>query len=674
MVWDYRIEFRFPLLPDFYGNPFMSDKTRLPFGSWPSAIQAQDLVRAGVNFSEPRCVGGREYWLERRPREGGRSVAVVLDEHGQIRDCIPEGYNIRSRAHEYGGGAWAVEERTSGPMLWFSNDPGGGLFRCEDGREPLRITEDGPWRFADLLPDPARNRLIAVREDHKVPKGREPINTLVAIAPDGQLTTLAYGHDFFASPCLSRDGKQLAWLSWDHPNLPWDHTTLWLANLDAEGRPVNSRAVAGTDHESIFQPSFDAQGRLVFASDRSDWWNLYRREFDGSLRALHPMEAEFGLPQWVFGMRTWAWLPDGRITCAYTQGGIWRQAILDPDSSEFTPLDTDLVDHNGIDAGPQGLLVVGARRDRPQHVARIATDGTVQILRDGGGLASAPGDLSLAVGIDYRTEGGAPAHALFYAPANARYRGPEGERPPVIVRIHGGPTGATGAGFNPQIQFWTTRGFAVVDVNYRGSTGYGRRYRESLYGQWGAADVDDCIHAVRQLDQQGLVDGQRAAIRGSSAGGYTTLAALAFRDFFAVGASLYGIGDLELLIRDTHKFEARYLDQLIGPYPQQKDRYRQRSPIHAVERLSAPVIFFQGDEDKVVPPNQAETMVRALQEKGVPVAHIVYPGEGHGFRQAAHIQRTLEAELYFYARIFGIELQERLEPVMEIQKGVSKNI
>ena len=646
----------------------MSNKTRLPFGAWPSPLHARDVARADVNFSEPRCVGDREYWLERRPEEGGRSVVVGLDEGGKPRDCTPHHYNVRSRAHEYGGGAWAVEAQASGPVLWFSNDPGGGIFRCENGKEPMRITEDGPRRFADLLPDPARNRLIAVCEDHAVPEGREPTNTLVAVAPNGSLPPLAAGHDFYSSPCLSRDGKQLAWLSWNHPDLPWDHTTLWLANLDAQGIPIDVRPVAGIERESIFQPGFDAQGRLVFVSDRSNWWNLYRRETDGQLRALCPMEAEFGLPQWVFGMRTWAWLPDERIACAYTHNGLWRQAVLDPESGELTPLDTGIVDHNGIHAGPRGLLVVGAGPHCPQRVTRIDPNGTVRVLRGGDKPPLASGDIATARGIQYPTEGGDIAHALFYAPTNIRHEGTEGERPPVIVRIHGGPTGAAGAGFNPQIQFWTTRGFAVADVNYRGSTGQGRRYRERLYGRWGEADVDDCIHTVRWLDRQGWVDAGRAVIRGSSAGGYATLAALTFRDFFAAGASLYGISDLEALLRDTHKFEARYLDQLIGPYPECKERYRARSPIHAVERLSAPVIFFQGDEDRVVPPNQAEAMVRALREKGVSVAHIVYPGEGHGFLRAETIQKTLELEWSFYAQVLGIEPSNGQTPVEDSRR------
>jgi dipeptidyl aminopeptidase/acylaminoacyl peptidase len=473
---------------------------------------------------------------------------------------------------------------------------------------------------------------------------------------------LVSGNDFYASPRLSPDGRQLVWLSWNHPNMPWDGTELWLATLDAGGRITDSRRVAGGKDVSIFQPRWSPEGKLHFVSDKSGWWNLYRWVEDRSEPAA-PMDAEFGLPQWVFGMSTYAFASEERIVCTYADRGIWHLAWLDLDSGRLREIGTGFTEVYQVQAGAGRVVFIGSSPSETASIVELdLPTGRMNVLRRSSGMAVEPDYLSEAQALEFPTAEGT-SHAFFYRPRNRDLAGPVDERPPLLVMSHGGPTGATGNGLSMGIQYWTSRGIAVLDVNYRGSTGYGRNYRQKLAGQWGVADVDDCIAGARYLAQKGLVDGKRLAIRGGSAGGYTTLCALTFHDAFAAGASRYGIGDLEALTRDTHKFESRYLDSLIGPYPECRDLYRKRSPIHWVDRLSCPVIFFQGLEDKVVPPSQAEAMVGALRRKGIPVAYQAFEGEQHGFRRAENVKRALEAELFFYAQVFGFELAEVIVPV-----------
>ncbi len=639
----------------------MTETRTAPYGSWRSPITAELIVSETIGLNSPQLDGEGIYWLETRPSEGGRTVVVRRGPDGHAGDVTPPGFNVRTRVHEYGGGAYSVLDGT----VYFSNFADQRVYRQRPGTTPEPLTPEDPLLYADFVVDPARRRLICVREDHG--SGGEPENKLVSLdlAAGGNDPgkTLASGHDFYASPRLSADGRQLAWLSWDHPNMPWDGTRLWLASYGDDGALEQPILVAGGEDESIFQPCWGADGSLYFVSDRGGWWNLYRWQ-DGRITAHFSMEAEFGLPQWVFGMSTYALAADGSLICAYGQGGRWHLGRLDPDLTELNPIDTPFTSIQSVTGGPAGVAMVVAAPTLPDAVVLLdPVTGSHQVLRESSAVALEPAYLSIPRPIEFTTPQGFTAHALFYPPRNRDFQGPADERPPLIVRSHGGPTAAASTALSLAIQYWTSRGFAVVDVNYGGSTGYGRAYRERLNSQWGVVDVDDCVSAARYLADTGEVDPERLAIRGSSAGGYTTLAALTFRDVFKAGASLYGISDLETLTADTHKFESRYLDRLIGPLPQARQTYRARSPIHFTEHLSAPIIFLQGLEDRVVPPDQAEKMVATLRQKGLPVAYLAFEGEQHGFRQAATIRRALEAELYFYGRIFGFSPADTLEAV-----------
>ena len=629
-----------------------------PFGGWASPVTAALIAGATIRLGQLAVQGDDIFWTEGRPQEQGRNVLVWCSADGRIADLTPAPLNVRSRVHEYGGGAFTVGRKAG----FFTNDADQQVWRIRAGEAPQPLTAAPGMRHADLVIDAQHKRLVCVREDHSA--SGEAVTTIVGTRlANGAQQVLVEGHDFFSSPCLSPDGRQLAWLSWDHPNMPWDGTELWLADVAADGSLAAPRRVAGGADESIFQPAWSPRGELHFVSDRSGWWNLYR-ERAGEVQALHPMAAEFGEPQWGFGMSSYGFDGDGRIVCVVSQHGLSQLATLDTESGVFETLPTPLCAIDMLRVGADFAVVIGASATQASAVVRIdLRTGEHRVLRSASTARVDAGFLSRAEAISFPTEGGLEAHAFFYAPANRDHRGPDGERPPLIVVSHGGPTGATDAGFTWSHQFWTSRGFAVVDVNYGGSSGYGRAYRERLDGQWGVVDVDDSIAAARFLIARGDVDAARVTVRGSSAGGYTTLCALTFRRFFKAGASHYGIGDLEALVRDTHKFESRYLDRLIGPYPQAQALYRERSPIHFTERLASPMILFQGAEDKAVPPAQAQAMFDAVNAKGLPVAHLLFEGEQHGFRRAATIRRVLEAELYFYGKVFGFTPADAIEPV-----------
>ncbi len=639
--------------------------TTIPFGEWASPITTRLLVADSVRLGGIALDGDCAYWLEGRPSEGGRNALVCRDGEGLTRDVLPAPFNVRTRAHEYGGGAFLVSDG----CIWFSNYEDQRLYQCRDATPPRPLTGIGPWRYADMILDAHRARLICVREDHGG-NGSEAINTLVAVGlHDGAVQVLAEGHDFYASPCLSGDGRRLAWITWDHPDMPWDSACLWLAEVSDDGTLAGPERIAGGNGESVFQPAFREDGVLFFVSDPDGWWNLHCRDDD--VRCVLPMQAEFGRPQWQFGMSTYGFDSGRGIVCCYSLDGFWHLARLSVDDGKLEPIDTEFTDIQAIAVAGNRALVIGGGATRTAVVAMVDTaNGATSVLRESAPRAFHEDFVSLPEAIDFATGDGEHAHAFYYPPCNPDYRGPEDERPPLIVIGHGGPTGATSATLNLSLQYWTSRGFAVLDVNYRGSTGFGRGYRELLAGRWGIADVEDCIKGARHLADTGRVDGARLVIRGSSAGGYTTLAALTFHDDFAAGASYYGISDLETLAQDTHKFESRYLDRLIGAYPAQRDRYVARSPIHAVDRLSCPVIFFQGLDDAVVPPSQAERMVEALRSKGLPVAYLAFEGEQHGFRKAETIERTLQAELLFYARVFDFTPAGELP---EIPMDVTRN-
>jgi dipeptidyl aminopeptidase/acylaminoacyl peptidase len=637
----------------------MSQPQVAPHGAWKSPITSDRIVAGTIGLEQVALDGAAVYWIETRPLEGGRHVLVRRGPDGALGDVTPPGYNARTRVHEYGGGAYAVR----GGVVAFANFSDQRLYRQDNAANAQPIGPAGEFRHADgeITPD---GYLLAVREDHSA-SGHEPANAVVSLALDGsgQTRVLASGADFYASPRLSPDGRHLAWLEWNHPNMPWDGTTLCLAERRPDGSLGHREVVAGGPEESIFQPEWSPDGILHFVSDRTGWWNLYRRR-EGRTEALSPREAEFGRPMWVFGTPTYAFAGGGQIVCSFTQGGLWQLALLDSASGRLELIETPYVDIWGVRAAPGQAVFCAAGATEPACVARLdLATRRLEVLRRSSTVDLDAGYLSAPQAIEFPTTGGRTAHAFFYPPRNAAFAAPAGERPPLLVISHGGPTGATSARFRLEVQFWTSRGFAVVDVNYGGSTGYGRAYRERLRDQWGIVDVDDCVAAARYLVERGEADPWRLAIRGGSAGGYTTLCALTFRDVFRAGASYYGVSDLEALAKDTHKFEARYLDRLVGPYPEGRDLYRARSPIHFADRLSCPVILFQGLEDKVVLPNQAEMMVEALRAKGLAVAYVPFPGEQHGFRRAENIKRALDGELYFYSRIFGFGLTEPVEPV-----------
>jgi dipeptidyl aminopeptidase/acylaminoacyl peptidase len=596
-----------------------------PYGSWKSPITSSLIVGQSIGLSEVRIEDGHIYWLESRPQERGRSVLV--------RDAVeltPAPWNVRDRVHEYGGGAWTVADG----VVYFSHDADRRLYRLDRGAsEPVALTPEGPWRYADGIVD-ALGRWIGVREDHS--PGGEPVNEIV-IAAEGAVGVVAGGHDFYSSPRLSRNGR-LAYLAWDHPNMPWDGTTLY----------VDGDAIAGGSAESIFQPEWAPDGSaLFFVSDRTGWWNIYRWDMaTGRTHAIAPREAEFGVAQWVMGMSTYAFAGPSRIVCAYSESGLGKLAAIDLTTGAFTPVETPYTEISSVRAEGDVVVFRGASATEPASIVRLdLSTGRSEALKKATAVAEDPAIapyLARVAQLDYPSEG-RTAHALHYPAANPEFTAPDGERPPLIVNCHGGPTASASSALDLRISYWTSRGVSVLDVNYGGSTGYGRAYRELLNGQWGVVDVDDCVNGARHLAERGLADPARCAIAGGSAGGFTALAALTFRDWFRGGVSRYGVSDLSLLAADTHKFESRYLERLAGGH------YEERSPIRHAERLKAPVIFLQGDEDLVVPPNQTERMVDALRANGVPAAYLLFSGEQHGFRQAAAIQRALDAELLFLA-------------------------
>ena len=632
-----------------------------PYGTWPSPITADLIVGGSIGLGAPLIDGDDVYWLESRPSEAGRVAIVRRAPDGTTTDLNPRPFNARSRVHEYGGGAYTVDAGTA----YFVNFADQRICAIPRGGVPAPITAAGDLRFADFVVDTTRNRLICICEDHA--GDGEPANSLVAVSLDngavngGAVSPLVDGHDFFAAPALSPDGTQLAWLSWDHPNMPWDGTTLWCASLDADGRIKKPRQVAGGPAESIVQPRWSPAGDLHFVSDRTGWWNLYRAGA-GGIEPLCETAAEFAAPQWIFGQATYGFDADGEIVAAYTRDGMWHLGRIAGGPVQQIPLPyTDIAT---VRIAGRRALLLAANATQPSTIVELdAATGQITELKRASAIDLDPADLSRPEAVSFPTAGNATTHGIYYPPANGKVTGPSGETPPLIVRSHGGPTGATSSSLNLSIQYWTSRGFAVLDVNYRGSTGYGRPYREALYDNWGLVDVEDCVYGAHYLAERGLADAKRLIIRGGSAGGYTTLAALTFHDTFAAGASLYGIGDLMAMAQDTHKFESRYLDQLLGALPEAAQVYRDRSPIHAADRLNCPVIFLQGLDDKVVPPNQAETMVAALTAKAIPVAYIAFEGEGHGFRQGENIKRALEAELYFYGRVLGFTPADDLPPV-----------
>ena len=612
----------------------------LPYGSWPSPITAASIVEKAVSLGGLAARGETLFWNEGRPAEAGRQMVVRWTPGADPVDVLPAGFSARTTAHEYGGGAFCL----AGDSVVFSNFDDQRLWRIDPGGQPLPLTDDDGGRYADGDASPDGTRVACVRERH-LDEGRV-VNDLVVVALDRarEPTVVAEGHDFYAAPRFGPDGR-LAWLAWDHPRMPWDGT-----ELEVDGRPV-----AGGPTESISQPRWSPDGLLHWISDRTGWWNLYR---EGD--PLLPMPAEFAGPDWAFGQSTYAFLPGGRVVATWTRGGRGRLGVLDQ-----APLDLAYTSFSSVRAYGDEVAVIAASPTRAPAVVVVDPAGGgagVTVVRESRPNPVDPAYLSTPRPVSFATTGGRTAHALFYAPANRDCEGPPGERPPLVVTSHGGPTAAASTSLDLRTQFWTSRGIAVVDVDYGGSTGYGRPYRQALTGQWGVVDVDDCVAAARHLADAGEVDGRRTVVRGSSASGLTALLALT-RGVFAAGASLYGVADLAALATETHKFESHYLDGLVGPWPEAAETYRQRSPLYQAERLTAPLIVFQGLDDKVVPPAQAEVLVDALRRAGLPFAYLTFAGEGHGFRKADTMRRVVEAELSFYGQVLGFCPADDIDPV-----------
>ena len=638
----------------------MSRPKVAPYGSWKSPISSQLVAAETIRLDQVVLDGEDIYWNEERPAEEGRNVIVQRTPNGKTSDMTPPPFNARTRVHEYGGGAFTVVAGT----IYFSNFSDQRIYRQEPRAPPYPITPAEDLRYADFAIDRRRGRMICVREDHRV-AGREAVNTLVSLKLEGGDggEVLVSGNNFYSSPRLSPDGSRLAWLTWNHPNMPWDGTELWVGALETDGSLKDPERVAGGVDESIFQPEWSPDGHLYFVSDRTGWWNLYRWS-EGQIELLCEMQVDFGRPQWVFGMSSYAFESASRIICSYTKEGLFHLASLSIPAGKIEPIEMPYTGIFSLRASSGLAVFVAGSPTDPSSVVKLdLATRRIEVLRRSSTVDVDAGYLSIPKAIEFPTEQGFTAHGFFFAPRNRDYVGPSGERPPLLVKSHGGPTAAASTVLSWDIQYWTSRGIVVLDVNYGGSTGYGRAYRQRLNGQWGVVDVDDCVNGARYLVETGAVDGNKLAIRGGSAGGYTTLCALTFRDVFKAGASYYGLSELEAFVKETHKFESRYLDRLIGPYPEKRSLYRDRSPLHFVDQISCPMIFFQGLEDKVVPPHQSELIVAALREKGLPVAYIAFEGEQHGFRRAENIKRSLEAELFFYSKIFGLELADSVEPV-----------
>ncbi|HSS34117.1 MAG TPA: prolyl oligopeptidase family serine peptidase [Solirubrobacterales bacterium] len=638
-----------------------------PFGSWSSPVDAATVARAGRRLGAPvLAADDAVWWGEGRPTEGGRVALMRRPAGGEPEEVTPAAVNVRTRVHEYGGGSWHL---AAPDLVLFVDFVDQRLYRLRLGEEPVAITPEpespAALRYADMRLAPDGETVICVREVHG--EG-EPENQIISLPLNGASgpTVLASGRDFYSFPRISPDGATFAFTCWDHPNMPWDGTELWTAPLASPG---DAQLVAGGPRESIFQPEWDAEGRLHFVSDRDGWWNLYRAEAAGAgaeIVQLTQEEADLAHPQWLFGGSTYAFLDGGRTVFVRTERGEERLGLLEPGAAAVRDLDLPFTSFGFPSLSVSGARVAFAAAGPSAEAAIVVYDagsGELETVREASEEPVDPAYVSVPRAIEFPTGDGEVAHGFFYPPASPDFDAPRGERPPLIVQSHGGPTSHATPALDREFVYWTSRGFGVVDVNYRGSSGYGRRYREGLNGTWGIVDTEDCVRAATFLANEGEADGKRLAIRGGSAGGYATLCALVFHDEFATGASYYGVADTETLARDTHKFESRYLDNLIGPYPERADLYRERSPIHFVEQLQVPVILFQGLEDEVVPPSQAETMVAALKQNGIPHAYLAFAGEQHGFRRSETEIRCLEAELSFYGRILGFEPAGAIEPV-----------
>ena len=617
---------------------------------------ALGVIRLGeINIEEDDI-----YWCEMRPSEAGRHVIVKHLPNGEDVDVTSPPFNVRTKVHEYGGGAYKVNNDT----VYFSEFSDQRIYMMNVGGTPRPITSKTALRYADFIFDNRRSRIICVREDHRK-QGTEAINTIISMDFNGQdVKVLVSGNDFYSSPRLSPNGRQLAWITWNHPQMPWDKTELWVGELCNNNVVATPKRVAGEFEESIVQPLWSPDNVLHFISDRSNWWNIYCWK-KAVLTPICSMDAECAAPPWLFAQSNYAFTSKHKLVLSYTKKGKWYISQLDVDTGQLEEINTPFTYISDLHASNSCVVFIAGSSQQVVSVVKLDLETyAIEVLKRSSKISVDRGYLSKPQHIEFPTERDLTAHAIYYAPQNRDYIAPPETRPPLLVFVHGGPTASASLILSWSIQFWTSRGFAVVDVNYGGSSGYGREYRQRLNGQWGVVDIEDCINAAKYLVDVGEVDASKLAIRGGSAGGYTAINTLTFRDVFKAGASYYGISDLEVFLKDTHKFESHYLDTLIGPYPERKDLYHDRSAINFLEKLQTPVILFQGLEDEIVPPNQAELIVEALRKNGTPVSFLFFEGEQHGFRQATNIKRSLEAELYFYLTIFCLEPAEPIEPIV----------
>ena len=638
----------------------MEQTMQAKFGAWESPITEETLVEDVKQFKQVLTHGGALYWIEGRPSEGGRNV-IMRCVDGKIEELLQHPYNARTRVHEYGGSNMIATNES----ILFSNDVDQGIYQLEKkGASPLLVKEH--WRFADGVYDARRERIYCVGEHHR--SDSNVMNCIISYdLKSKEMEVVAQGDDFYAAPRLSPDCSQLAFISWNHPNMPWDGSNLYLASLDDVGRIESKKLVAGGEEESICEPQFSPEGTLHFVSDKTGFWNLYRHTKKTS-EPLLPMEAEFSRPHWVFGRNSYVFFED-QIACIYTINGFDYLGMLDCDTLEFNQIDLPFCTLVELHTIGSSLAFIAGQTTKPTALVTFDLN-TMKLtkIREASEPSIDPKYYSIPETIEYPTSNNRTAFGIYYPPCNPDYEIAKGSLPPLVVKCHGGPSSQASPCFDLSVQYWTSRGFALLDLNYSGSTGFGRAYRNRLWGQWGVCDVDDACNGAKFLADKGLVDPSRMAVKGGSAGGYTTLAALTQRDTFSAGASYYGVSDLCLLAEDTHKFEAHYLDRLIGPYPEKRELYVERSPITHKNNLSCPIIILQGADDKVVPPSQAEEMYNAIIEKGIKSKYVLFEGEQHGFRQSETIKRAISEELQFYREVFALNGDENAQTETDIKK------
>ncbi|MGE5196481.1 MAG: S9 family peptidase [Anaerolineae bacterium] len=632
-----------------------------PYGSWQSALTADMIVQASVGFQELLCDKKGLYWTESRPSEQGRVALIYRPFNGTPVDLAPS-MSVRTRVHEYGGGSFKVFDE----KVYAVHAKDQQLYFIQVGQEPKQLTFDPTRRYADFDIAPDGQALVCVSEKHC--SDGSVLNELfwIPLNSSDKPHAVVSSHDFYSSPRFSPDGNSLVWIAWNHPHMPWDHTELFVGAIAKDGVIQSQKCIGGQEEESICLPQWSPDGNLYFISDRSGFWNLYRLE-EGRTAPLCPMDVDFSLPPWTLGKSSYAFIQhesEWKIFATFCDKGIDRAALLDLSTGVLTSLALpfNVIKHLCVQGSKMFFFAASAATPTALVEFDIESE-KVRTIKESCSILIDPALISPPELIVFPSREHQDTYAFYYPPRNPRFRAPQAEKPPLIVKAHGGPTAHATAGLNLETQYWTSRGFAVVDVNYGGSSGFGRSYRKRLSGAWGIRDVEDCIDAALYLAHQGLCDKQRLVIKGGSAGGYTVLCALTFHRVFACGVSYYGVSDLEALVKDTHKFEAKYLDGLIAPFPEGKAVYEQRSPIHHVDKLDSPLLLLQGKQDPVVPPSQAEMIFDALKRKGAPVSLLLFDKEQHGFRIAANIKRAIEAELYFYSKILHFPLFEPIEPI-----------